>query len=66
MDKEKGKKDMCCFGKSKFPTFAIILLVIGILWILSETKVLTVNIPWVPVVLVVIALGMIINNFKKK
>lgn len=49
--------------KRKFPTFATILLVLGIVWLLNEINILTINIPWIPVVLIIIALGMIINRF---
>jgi len=49
--------------KDKFPTFAIILLVIGIVWLLNETKIIAINLPWIPLVLIVIAIGMIINRF---
>jgi hypothetical protein len=45
-----------------FPTFAVVLLVIGVLWLLSELGVMTIQIPWVPVVLIVVAIGMIINR----
>jgi len=48
-----------------FPTFAIIVLVIGILWALSDLKYITVDIPWLPVILIIVAVGWIINSFKK-
>ena len=52
--------------KKKFPTFAIILLIIGFVWLLSELKVIQiVSIPWIPIVLLVIALGMLYNHYSK-
>ena len=47
----------------KFPMLATILLVVGIIWLLTELKVILIPIPWIPVVLIVIALGMIINRY---
>jgi hypothetical protein len=49
--------------KRKFPVLAIILLLVGVLWLLTELNVITIPIPWIPVVLIVIALGMIINRY---
>lgn len=53
-------------GKKKFPTLAVILLVVGIIWLLSALNIFPWNnIPWVPVVIIIIALGMIINRYQK-
>ena len=60
------KKDMCAWDKKGFPTFAILLLVIGILWLLSELGVIGVAIPWWPVILIVIALGWLLDSCCKK
>lgn len=49
----------------KFPIFATILLFLGVIWLLSELKFLSVNIPWIPVILIIIAVGMIFNRFSK-
>jgi hypothetical protein len=51
--------------KSVFPTFAVILLVVGIVWLLNELKYITIDIPWIPVVLIIVAIGMIVNHFSK-
>ena len=57
----------CCFeGKKGFPTFAFLLLIIAILWILTEIGVITINIPWFPVIIALIALGWIIDYYSKK
>jgi len=48
----------------KFPMFAVIVLLIGIFWLLSELGVLVVNVPWIPVVLIVIAIGWIFNRYQ--
>ncbi len=52
-------------ARTKFPTFATILLVLGLLWLLTDMGLLMVNIPWIPVILVIIAVGMIVNRYSK-
>ena len=51
--------------KKGFPTFAVLLLVVGILWLLSELKVIVVDIPWWPIVLIVFALGWVFDYYKR-
>ncbi len=63
---KEEKSYWCCYGgKKRFPTFAAILLAVGILWLLSDLKIITVDIPWWPAILIIIALGWIINNYSK-
>jgi len=59
-------KHCCMFGGKGFPTFAFLLLAIGVLWLLSSMGIMTVSIPWWPVVLIVVALGWIIDHYHKK
>ncbi len=61
----KKKEPECC-KPGHFPTFAVILLVVGILWLLNDLKIFTIEIPWVPIVVIVIAIGMLFNKFVKK
>lgn len=49
--------------KNKFPTLAIGLLVVGIIWLLNDLEIISIDIPWIPVVLIVISLGMISNRY---
>ena len=59
---------MALFRKSKpnFPTFAAVLLAIGIIWFLNEINVIPwTNIPWIPVVLIIVAVGMIFNRYRE-
>lgn len=46
----------------KFPTFAVILLVIGLIWFASELGLMVIKVPWIPLIIIIIALGMIINR----
>jgi len=48
--------------KRRFPTFAVILLILGIIWLLSDMGVVSINVPWIPLIIIVIAIGMIINH----
>jgi hypothetical protein len=51
--------------KPEFPTLAIILLVLSIFWLLADLGYLTINVPWVPVILIIVAIGMIINRYRE-
>jgi uncharacterized membrane protein YoaK (UPF0700 family) len=51
--------------KPKFPVLATLLLVLGLVWMLNELQVISLNLPWIPVILVVIAIGMIWNRFRE-
>lgn len=52
--------------KPKFPTFAAVLLAIGVIWFLNEINVIPwTNIPWIPVVLIIVAVGMIMNRYRE-
>jgi hypothetical protein len=53
-------------AKKGFPTFAVIVLVLAVLWLLGEMGVLTINIPWFPLIIAIIALGWVINHYSKK
>ncbi len=52
-------------AKKRFPTFKVIVLVIGIVWLLSEMGMINVRLPWLPVLIVIWALGAIINHYQK-
>lgn len=56
----------CCgIGDKRFPSFAIIVLVLGVLWFLNGVGILTTNIPWFPAILIILSIGWIINHYKK-
>ena len=56
-----------CFGigEKRFPSFAIIVLVLGILWFLNGVGILTIDVPWFSVILIIISLGWIINHYRR-
>jgi hypothetical protein len=49
----------------KFPVVGVLLLIVAIVWLLSDLGILTINIPWLPVVLGVVAIGLIYNRIRK-
>ena len=51
-------------ASSKFPVLASILLIFAIVWFFNEIGYFNINLPWIPVILGVIAIGMIFNRFK--
>lgn len=61
-----GEKGSWCCGGGRFPTFAVAILAVGVLWLLNDLNVLSFQIPWVPVVLIVIALSWIVGHYSKK
>ena len=48
-----------------FPTFWTIILLLAIAWLLKEMGYLNVDIPWLPTILIVIAIGAIVNHYGK-
>ena len=51
--------------KPKFPTLAVILLIVGVLWIINDLTIVKINIPWFPLILTVVSIGMIVNRYSK-
>lgn len=62
MKKDEG---LCCCG-SGFPTFAVIILVIGVSWLLNDLNVFSFNIPWFPLILIILAIAWIVNYYKNR
>lgn len=60
MENEKSPK------KEIFPTISIIILVTGILWLINELEILKIDIPWFPVVLIIIGIAGIIEFYRRK
>ena len=51
-------------AKPKFPTLAVIILVFSLAWLLNELRVINLDLPWFPVILVLVAIGMIANRYR--
>jgi len=54
MDKEG------CTGK--MPVFAILILIIAILWFLADLEVISTNIPWLPLIVIILSIAMIAKH----
>lgn len=52
-------------AKVKFPILAVILLIVGLVWLFNELGYFKIDLPWIPVILVVIAIGMIVNRYSR-
>lgn len=52
--------------KTKFPVFAVIVLLFALVWLFSDLGYWYLNVPWLPVIVAVIAVGMIFNRFNKE
>jgi hypothetical protein len=48
--------------RRRFPVFGFIILVFAGLWLLREMDVIDIRVPWLPVVLIIIAIGIIFNR----
>jgi len=49
--------------KTKFPALAVIVLLFATAWLISELGYLKIDIPWLPVIMIVISIGWIINRY---
>jgi|SaaInlStandDraft_3_1057020.scaffolds.fasta_scaffold423636_2 hypothetical protein len=50
--------------KQKFPVLAVLILILGLSWLLQDMGIMNLNLPWLPVIVVVAAIGMIWNRLK--
>jgi hypothetical protein len=50
------------FRKKHFSTFWFLILILAVIWFLSELGYIDVNVPWLPLILIVIAMGAFINH----
>jgi len=48
--------------KNKFPVLALIILIFAIVWFFSEWYGVYVDVPWLPLMLIVVAIGWIFNR----
>lgn len=48
--------------RRRFPVLGFLILIFAGLWLLREMNVIDLNVPWLPIVLIVIAIGIIFNR----
>ena len=46
-----------------FPTFAVIVLVLSLLYLLDSLNILATRIPWLPIILIIVASGWIVDRY---
>ena len=63
MTKAKVEEAYC---EKKFPTFAVILLAVAVIWLVSDLGYIIIDIPWLPIIIGIIAIGMIVNKHHRK
>ena len=51
-------------SKHKFPLLAALLLIFGVAWLAQDLGYLNFSIPWIPVVLIAVAISMIWNRLR--
>ncbi len=49
--------------RKRFPVLGVILLLFALTWFLSDLGYLNIDIPWIPAILAVIAIGIIVNRY---
>ncbi len=68
MVKKKKSKKVCSINSccGKFPLFAILLLVAGVMWLLRDLGAIAFKLPWLPIIIILIALKMLSKRLCKK
>jgi len=49
--------------KKRFPVMAVILLLFALTWIMNDLGYWSINLPWIPIVLAIVAIGIIVNRY---
>ena len=62
VSKRKMNKEHKTRYRRKFPTLAFIVLIFAGLWLLREMDIIDIRVPFLPVVLILIAVGIIFNR----
>jgi membrane-bound ClpP family serine protease len=52
-------------ARAKFPVLGVLLLILGMVWLFNELGYPKINLPWIPVIVIVIAVAMIFNRFRR-
>lgn len=50
-------------ARSRFPVLATLLLIFGVVWLVNEFGYVTINLPWLPVIVIIVAIAMIANRY---
>ncbi len=52
--------------EGKFSIFWAVILIVSLVWFLRELGYLHLDIPWLPLIIIIVSFGALINNFRKK
>jgi len=52
--------------KKTFPTFWVIVLIVAALWLFQELGYFTLTVSWFPIILVLVAVGGIVDNYVRR
>jgi len=50
----------------RFPVLATIILLAGVVWLFNDLDIINFDVPWIPVIVIIIAVGMIYNRFNPR
>jgi len=53
-------------AKKVFPTFWVVVFLLAAVWFLGEFLPVNLDFPWLPAMIILIALGAVINHYGKK
>ena len=48
----------------RFPALAVLLLIFGVAWLASDIYGVNVDLPWLPIILIVVAVSMMFNRLR--
>jgi hypothetical protein len=51
-------------AKKRFPVFGAIVLVTGVVWLLNALSVFSIELPWLPILVIVLGVGMLTNHYQ--
>ena len=49
----------------RFPIFWVIVLAFGLAWFFNELGIIDIDIPWLPLILIIVAIGAIFNRINR-
>jgi hypothetical protein len=66
MCETENNKSCGCSDKKSIPMLAIMTLIIGFVWLLNDMGVIAYKIPWMPLIMILMAINWIIGYYKNQ
>ncbi|VVB57477.1 Uncharacterised protein [uncultured archaeon] len=60
-----GRHRVWCCKRSHFPAFAVFLFIVSLVWLLNDLGILSINLPWIPLALLIISVAWLSNHYAK-